>query len=427
VTARTARLRPSVASGEAVAPPSKSYTHRALVAARLSARRYSIERPLDAEDTRRTVMALRRLGSSVRTARSRWTVEPRRSPLPRGRARIDCGESGTTLRFACALAALGDRPVEFTGEGRLAFRPMDGLVAALEEAGVSVERPPSGRSLPLTVRGPMHGGRLRVGASESSQFTSALLLALPTVAEDSTLLLEGRPVSVPYVEATEAVLRAHRVRVDPIPRGYRIPGGQHYRGGRFVVPGDASSAAYLWAAGAVTGGEVRVRGVPSDWPQADLAVLDLLERFGASVRRTPDGAAVRGGRRRPFRLSLTSSPDLYPLAGVLAATAVGESRLLGAPQIEAKESNRRLETARLARAMGASVRSVRGGLAIRGAPRVRRFALRGLSDHRIVMSAAVGALVAEGPCTLADASAVAKSFPGFFDALGALVGPGTVR
>jgi 3-phosphoshikimate 1-carboxyvinyltransferase len=304
---------------------------------------------------------------------------------------------------------------------------MHGLVRTLRDLGASVTEAPDRRALPLVVRGPIHGGETTVDASESSQFTSALLFALPTVAPRSTLRLRGRIVSAPYVEATLSVLRAHGIRVGRLPRGYRIPAGQQYRGDRFDVPGDASSAAYLWAAGALTGGPVTVEGVAPEWPQADLAVIGLLRRFGASVQRSARGITVRAGRRCPFRVTLTDSPDLYPLAGVLAATALGESRLLGAPHVAAKESNRRTETARLARAMGASVRPIPGGLAIRGCGSPRAFSLRGARDHRIVMSAAVGALAADGRSSIADRRCVAKSFPEFFTVLGALVGEDRVR
>src|SRR5208282_4914344 len=114
-------------------------------------------------------------------------------------------------------------------------------------------------------------------ASKTSQFASALLLALPTLGEDSVLELTGTIVSRPYLEATLALLKHHHVRIARHGRVYRIPGGQRPRGSAFVVPGDASSAAYLWAAAAVSGGKVRVEGVGTRWPQADLAILDLLE------------------------------------------------------------------------------------------------------------------------------------------------------
>ncbi len=419
------RLRPGSVSGTIRAPPSKSYTHRALVVAHLTRRPYRVVRPLVSDDTVRTAEAIRRLGSRVETDRHGWSVTPDRIRTT-GR-RIDCGESGTTLRFVAPLAALSGRPTTLVGRGRLPLRPMEPLLRALRTLGTSVEGPVDGRTLPLTIRGPLRGGAVRIRGSESSQFVSALLLALPTVSPDSTVEVIGPLVSAPYVAATLAVVRAGRVRVRRRGHRYAIPGDQSYRGSAFEIPGDASSAAYLWAAAAITGGRVTVQGVSGRWPQADLAVLDLLGRYGAEVRRDGDSATVRGNEpHRPFRVDLTDSPDLYPLAGVLAAASRGESRLAGASQVAHKESDRSVGTAELANAMGATVIARGGTLVIRGTDRPTGFALRDARDHRIVMSAAVGALAGSTRSTVSDARAVGKSYPAFWEALRSIAGRGSV-
>jgi 3-phosphoshikimate 1-carboxyvinyltransferase len=410
------RVDPARIAGVIRAPPSKSYTHRALVAAHLAHRPYAIVDPLLADDTRATAEALRHLGSRVQLQRARWVVTP--GPATKSPIRpIDCGESGTTLRFVAALAALSPRPAELRGSGRLALRPMSDLLSALTTLGATCRTPKGRRGLPLLVRGPIRGGRLRLEASRSSQFASALLLTLPTVPGPSDLYLTGRIVSEPYIEATRKVLELHRIRVTRKGRRYSIPGGQRYRGRRMRVPGDASSAAYFWAAAALTGGHVRVVGIPLEWPQADLAILDLLERAGAEVRRFRGGAEVRARPLRRFAVDLTAAPDLYPLAAVIAATIPAASRIAGAPQVAFKESDRHAGAMRLARAMGAMVASDRTSLRVRGTARPRPFQLRGLTDHRLVMSATVGALAATGRCAVGEAEAVAKSFPEFWSLL----------
>jgi 3-phosphoshikimate 1-carboxyvinyltransferase len=416
---RTVRVRPGVVSGVLDAPPSKSYTHRALVAGYLAQRRYAVEGPLDADDTRSTAGALRPLGSRVTFSAGRWAIAPDPSP-GNSQGTIDCGESGTTLRFAAALAARSGRTIRLRGRGRLPYRPIAELFDALESLGADCHRAPGPRALPTTVRGPIHGGNVRLDASISSQFVSALLLTLPTVPEASTVDLVGPIVSEPYIRATLAVLRHHRVRVGQRGRRFTIPGGQTYRGSRMRVPGDASSAAYFWTAAAITGGRLQVRGIPRDWPQADLAILELLESSGATVRRTANGALVTGGNSTGFTVDLTPAPDLYPLAGVLAATIPARSRIEGALHVVHKESDRRSGTIHLARAMGAKVRPDRSGLTIVGTAHPRPLRLRGLDDHRLVMSAAVGALVASRPSSIHDGNAVAKSYPGFWNALSAL-------
>jgi 3-phosphoshikimate 1-carboxyvinyltransferase len=417
VSVRT--VRPGVIAGTVAAPPSKSYTHRALVAGHLAARRYEVIAPLDADDTRATARAIRALGTTVHFARSRWSLSPGRQGRAAA-ARIDCGESGTTLRFAAALAAREDRAVTLSGGGRLPLRPVEELLRALEGLGGKVRRPSGMRNLPATVHGPVRGGTVRLDASISSQFVSALLLVLPTVPGDSRLELLRPIVSEPYIEATLAVLRHHGIRVDRRGRVFSIRGAQRFRGHQMRVPGDASSAAYLWTAAALTGGRVRVRGLPREWPQADLAILNILRNAGAKVHETRDGATVEGSLRDRFAADLTASPDLYPLAGVVAATVPGTSELRGADHVVLKESDRRAATIALVRAMGAEARRTVHGLAIRGTTRPRALRVRDLSDHRLVMSAGVGALVGPRPSIVGDASAVSKSFPEYWATLSAL-------
>lgn len=413
------RIRPGPVFGTVRAPPSKSYTHRALVVGHLAHRSFLVRRPLDSEDTRATAAALGRLGTPVVRGSDAWRVGRPAGPGPRTRVAVNCHESGTTLRFVSALASLSDRPVVLTGTERLSERPIDELLSALGRLGVRC-RHLRRRRLPIEVRGPMHGGAVSLDASQSSQFVSALLFALPTLERDSSVHLRGALVSEPYVEATMAMLAHHGVRVDRRGRRFRVPGRQRYRGSRFTVPGDASSAAYLWAAAALGGGTVRVTGLPKRWPQADLAVLDLLQATGASVVRRADGATVTAGPRKPFRFDLTDCPDLYPLAGVLAATAPGTSRVLGAEHVVFKESDRKSGTVELARRLGARVTVGRSGLAVEGGRRPRSISLANSTDHRIVMSAAVGALAADRPSRVGVAEAVRKSFPGFWDTLAVL-------
>ncbi len=417
MTVRT--VQPGIAAGRVAAPPSKSYTHRALVAGHLTGRPYRVVRPLVSDDTRATREGLEVLGSRIRIGAGSWDLTPSRGRRP-ARASIECGESGTSLRLLVGLAARGESPVVFRGRGRLGDRPMNELLAALRTLGASATRDDPQRGLPLTVRGPIHGGRIRLDASRSSQFASSLLLTLPTLAEDSELLLTGRIVSEPYLAATEEVLRRHGVRVARKGRRFEIPGGQRYRGRRMEVPGDASSAAYLWAAAAVSGGDVRVTGIPRGWPQADARILDILEDAGARVRRGRDGARVEGRVHRPIHVDLTDAPDLYPLAAAVAACVPRLSRLRGAEHVVHKESDRRAGAASLARAVGATVRPRADGLDILGASRVRGARLHGLEDHRLVMSAAVVALAGDRPSFVDDARAVRKSFPGFWTALDAL-------
>lgn len=415
------RVWPSVAEGRVRAPPSKSYTHRALIVAHLAGRTFSVRRPLYAADTLATRRGLARLGTRVSGGRTAWTLMPERSTARRGGRlrRIECGESGTTLRFLSAVAARENFPVQFDGAEALAVRPMAGLVEALRDAGAEVSVP-ARTSLPMTVRGPLRPGRIRVNGSVSSQYVSSLLLVLPTLPGDSVLTVTGVAVSRPYVDATRAILAAHGVSVSERAGRWRIPGGQSYSGRSFTVPGDASSAAYLWCAAAVTGGRVTVSDVPPRWPQADRRVLEALAAGGASVSVRGDAVSVDGRLHAGFDVDLTESPDLYPLLGAVAAVTPATSWLRGASHVVFKESNRQAATMELVRRAGGRARRTRAGLEVRGTSRPRPIVAGTSSDHRVVMSTAIAALASTAPSRLSDASAVVKSYPRFWSDLAAL-------
>ena len=410
-------VRPGRARGTARIPGSKSYTHRFLIAAGLSSGPVRLAGALDADDTRATVDGLRRLGASVRTGSRTWAVRPIR-PAHRGTpTTIDCRESGTTLRLLLPVAALQDRPYRFVGRGRLPERPIGPLISSLRALGATIEPEHPRRSLPVRVRGPIRSGDVSVEAGGSSQPASGLALALGSLESRARLTLVGAVVSRPYLEATGRVLRAFGGSVRMHPHRIDVTGPLRPPADVVSIPPDASSAAYAWAAAAISGGSIRVPGFPEGWPQADLAILRLLERMGATIARGAGTIAVRGPLRRGIRTDLTASPDLYPLAAVLACAVPGaRSRLSGAPHLRHKESDRLAESLRIARALGATARIAAGGaLEIVGPPTIEPFSLPDLFDHRLVMSAAVGALAARGPCRIGDAASVAKSFPGFWN------------
>ena len=421
MTVRT--VHPAVAQGRVHVPPSKSYTHRALVAAFLARRPCQVVGPLDSDDTRATRNGLRSLGARVRVSGRNWIVSPVSGTLRTRHRTVRCGESGTTLRLLSAIAALGRDSIRLEGAPSLSSRPMEDLYAALRGLGARVHAPVDGHALPCTIQGPIRAGRVSIRGDISSQFTSALLMVLPTLAGRSTVRIVGPVVSEPYVEATRAVLNERRIRVRRTQGGFDIPGGQKYRYGAIRIPGDASSAAYLWAAAAATGGVVEVTGISATLPQADLEILRVLARMGARVHRSTRIVRVTGPLRRPIDADFTRAPDLFPLAAVLAALVPERrSRLHGAPHLEHKESDRRAESVRLARAVGATVSETPDSIEITGTLAPQPLDLPSLHDHRLVMSAAIASLAATGPSRIGEAGAVSKSFPDFWDTLGKVTG-----
>jgi 3-phosphoshikimate 1-carboxyvinyltransferase len=410
-------IRPGPVSGSIRAPPSKSYTHRALVIGAHAGRPFRVRRPLTSEDTNATLEGLQSLGYRVGTRPGVWTIDGSARPKLHGTTTVACGESGSTLRFLAPVAALGGEAVEFTGSGRLGDRPLLGLLSALRHLGATVRRRLRRKAGVFEVTGPIRSGRVTVDSRETSQFLSALLLTLPTLPGQSVVRPRGRVVSAPYVAATLHLLTESGVRWRRGRSGYVIDGPVEYGGSAIEIPGDASSTAYLWAAAAITGGRVRTTGLDPAVPQADLLLLDILESAGAEVERGRAGVQVGGRVTTPFDVDLSGAPDLLPLLAVIASTVRGRSRLRGAEQSASKESDRRAWSYRLVREFGAEARLTPHLLEIQGRGVLRSRRLPSLPDHRLVMSAAIGALAADGPTRVGPAESVRKSFPGFWTAL----------
>jgi len=408
------RLLPSVdrpLDARIVAPPSKSVTHRALVAAALAPGDSEIVRPLDARDTRATLCGLEALGISVSERAGCWTVGGRGGCIT-GRAHLDLAESGTSLRLLTAVAALGAAASRIDGAPRLRERPLDELLTALRTLGAGV----LGDRLPIEVGGtPFQGGDIHVDGSRSSQFVSALMLIGPRLPGGLRIHMEPPAVSLPYVELTRAVMQRFGVETtSPEPLAWSIPEG-HYRPTSFTVDGDHSSASYFMAAPLLAGGSVRLERIDPRSAQADAAFPRILERLGARVHRGETWIEIRSGGGVPaFDLSMGHIPDLVPTMAVLGLFSDGPSVIRDIAHLRLKESDRMEQLALNLRRLGRPV-EIRENRLIFGEPAAEpaTMQIETAGDHRIAMAFALAALRIKD-LSLDDADCVAKSNPGFW-------------
>lgn len=418
---RTIRRAERAPDADLAAPPSKSVTHRALVAAALADGPSTILDPLLAQDTNVTRRGLLDLGVPVEEGESGWTVHGGSGRVPGG-GRLWLGESGTSARFLLALAALSSTPSRLDGSPRLRERPLRELGAALRRLGARIHLDTRGGGLPAEAGGsPPRGGAVRVAAGRSSQFASALLLIGSRLPGGLDLTLKPPAVSLPYVELTARVLSRFGVAVErPETLRWRVA-ETAYAGREFRVEGDYSSASYFLAAAALLGGRVRVSGLAPDSPQPDRCLAALLEGLGCRVSRGRDAVEVRGSGRIPaFDLQLGHAPDLVPTLAILGLFAEGASTLRGIAHLRHKESDRLELLARNLRALGRAAEAVEDRLEI-GPPSTT---LRGgpvstASDHRMAMAFAVAGLRLDG-IVVDDEGCVAKSDPRFWGRLEAL-------
>ncbi len=412
----TVTVAPSFLEGEVRAPASKSMMIRVLAAALLSREVTVLHHAGVCDDVLAALQVVRALGADVVREHNHWEV---RGGIALRDDVLDVGESGLTARLFIPLAALLSQPMTVTGRGSLMSRPMQMLEEPLRSLGARITT--SGGRLPVTVQGPLRGGRAVVDGSKGSQHVTGLLMSLPLAGEDS--LLEVRDLrSRPYVDLTLEVLRRFGVRAehDPAYSRFEIAGNQEYRAAEVTVEGDWSGGAFLLVAGAVAG-EVVVKGLDPASTQADRAVLEALDRAGVAVETDGTSLRVRQSALKPFTFDITHCPDLAPPLVCLAAYAPGRSVLHGAGRLRVKESDRAATLQQEAANLGVRV-DVEGDEMIIHGGRVQGGTSEAHHDHRIAMAAAVMALRAETPVTIRGAECVSKSYPAFFDDLRKLGG-----
>lgn len=403
------QVYPGNLQGTVTIPPSKSDAHRAVICAALS-RGVSKIAPIElSEDITATLRAVETLGVSVRLEENVLTVDG--SALGTARSReLDCGESGSTLRFFIPIAAALGLPVRFTGRGRLPQRPLGTYLECLPPAGVNCQ---STGGLPFSIHGKLQSGRFAVAGNVSSQFITGLLLALPLTGEDSEIVLTTPLQSAGYVEMTIRTMAAFGVTVEKTMAGYRIAGGQRYQPQNYAVESDWSQAGFYLAAGAL-GSRLALHGLRRDSIQGDRTAEAVFSAFGAQLEWQGKALIVSPGVLRGIAVDASQIPDLVPPIAAAAALAEGESKITGAGRLRLKESDRLAAMASAINALGGSVQEEEDGLVIQGVSSLKGGRVSGCNDHRVVMAMAVAALRAGGPVEITDPHSIRKSYPSFF-------------
>ncbi len=398
-------------TGQATAPASKSALHRLLICAALCDTPTVLERATLSQDIEATMACLRALGAEIELNNDRLTVTP--IGTPHADALLDCGESGSTLRFLLPIAAAlsGAR---FTGRGRLAQRPLSPLYELLCDNGCTLS--PQG-TFPLTVEGQLTGSRFTIGGGVSSQFISGLLLAAPLLGHACEICVTGMVESRPYIDLTVAAMRRFGVAVSEQNNVFTVPAGSRYRSpGTLTAEGDWSNGAFWLVAGAIAPhASLTVGGLDAASLQGDRAVADILRDAGACVTERDGVLQVTGGSLcRPLTVDAAQIPDLVPVLAVLAAAIPGRSVIGNARRLRLKESDRLCSVHAILTALGGQVTMDEESLTIEGTGRLRGGTVDACNDHRIAMAAAVAACICEEPVVITGAEAVRKSYPSFF-------------
>lgn len=408
-------------------PPSKSIAHRAIILAALAAGESNLSpfpRSFDADATLRCIRALgagwREEGENLIITgglqesfsdRVAFSGTVPGEELPRGTV-LDCGESGSTLRFLIPLALLFRQEICLTGQGRLFERPHTSFLEALSENGATFRQGEHA----LWVKGPICSGIYRIPGHISSQFVSGLLMTLPALAGDSEIHLTSPLESKSYVDLTLQAMRDFGIRAENL--GYErflIPGGQTYHNGQLTVESDFSGAAFFLVAGAL-GHPVECLGLNRNSLQGDREILDILTACGATVEYGKDGEMrALPGSLSGIAVDVKDIPDLVPPITALFCFCKGQSRIINAGRLRLKESDRLHALAAEFNRLGGKITEQEDGLLIEGIERLEGGEADSHNDHRIAMALAVASLKSKEPISIRGAECVGKSYPDFWE------------
>ncbi|MFZ5573006.1 MAG: 3-phosphoshikimate 1-carboxyvinyltransferase [Thermodesulfobacteriota bacterium] len=401
-------------------PGSKSYTHRLLIATALSDGPCSVDNILRSEDTLLTLNALRKMGVVIEETSSLLKVRGTNGCLRHSEPEIYLANSGTSMRLLTAVAALGSGVCTLTGTKRMEERPIQDLLEAMAQIGVLARSIHGTGCPPVEIHGgTVSGGTVAIQCHVSSQYLSALLLIGPYTRKGLDITVTRGPVSRPYIDMTIDIMS--RLGVEVKREGdirYQVTGGGCYRHGDYMVEPDASHAGYFWAAAAITGASIKVRGITLSSCQGDVRFVTVLEKMGCRIDYEKDGIVVTGRSLSGIEVDMADMPDVVPTLAVVAAFAEGKTVITNVAHLKEKESDRLGSVACELLKMGIQASATESGLVIQGG-RPRSAEIETYHDHRMAMSFALAGLVTPG-IRILDEMCVEKSFPDFWEVFGKL-------
>lgn len=394
------RITSAPISGSIEGIASKSFAHRALICAALAKGKSEIRINTTSADIEATVDCLKNLGAVIEKNGNVYSVTPIEN-IPENTV-INCGESGSTIRFLLPVICALGISTEIHGSGRLPERPLSPLKEELIRMGASVSD-----EFPLNVSGRICAGEFTLRGDVSSQFVTGLLMALAYLGGGRINLLP--PVqSRPYIDITLEVLRRFDADIKEENNTFYI-NKSPLTGCSFAVEADWSNAAFPLCMGA------EVTGLNPLSTQGDKAIIDVLKNMGAEITENNDRFRADISSLHGCRINAADIPDAVPVIAAIAATAKGETVIYSGERLRIKESDRIMTTARMLRSLGGNIAETEDGLIINGKEFLDGGETPSFNDHRIAMAAAVAACRCKGDVIIRNAEAVNKSYPAFFE------------
>lgn len=415
-------LSPTVLNGEISAPPSKSCMHRALICAAASEKPTKIICSSFSMDTKATISCLEALGAKFECGDGFVTVYPiDKNVKSDTQCILDCGESGSTLRFMLPFAAALGRNCKFIGAKRLGERPLAPLCKALNSHGVETHYS-EGSFLPLEINGTLSKDVFEIPGNISSQFITGLLFALGVLG-GGEIKITGELKSAPYIDITADIQRQFGISVKKTDTGYTVAEGQGYTSpGETVIEGDYSNAAFWLVAGAVGSSEkICCKNLRADTLQGDSAIIDVLRDMGAHITRDKDSVTVYKSRLHAIEADCADIPDIVPIICVAATAAEGTTLLRNIERLREKESDRVKTTLDMLIELGANISADEKTITVSKSV-LCGGCVTSANDHRIAMSSAIASTLCKDIVEIDIAEAVSKSYPDFYEKFSMLGG-----
>ncbi|EKO0492950.1 3-phosphoshikimate 1-carboxyvinyltransferase [Salmonella enterica subsp. enterica serovar Infantis] len=408
-------------------PGSKSVSNRALLLAALACGKTVLTNLLDSDDVRHMLNALSALGINYTLSadRTRCDITGNGGPLrASGALELFLGNAGTAMRPLAAALCLGQNEIVLTGEPRMKERPIGHLVDSLRQGGANIDYLEQENYPPLRLRGGFTGGDIEVDGSVSSQFLTALLMTAPLAPEDTIIRVKGELVSKPYIDITLNLMKTFGVEItNHHYQQFVVKGGQQYHSpGRYLVEGDASSASYFLAAGAIKGGTVKVTGIGRKSMQGDIRFADVLEKMGATITWGDDFIACTRGELHAIDMDMNHIPDAAMTIATTVLFAKGTTTLRNIYNWRVKETDRLFAMATELRKVGAEVEEGHDYIRITPPAKLQHADIGTYNDHRMAMCFSLVAL-SDTPVTILDPKCTAKTFPDYFEQLARMSTP----
>ncbi|CAB3287263.1 3-phosphoshikimate 1-carboxyvinyltransferase [Methanocaldococcus lauensis] len=415
IVKKTERLEGTIKS-----PPSKSYTHRAVIGASLAEGKSIIKNPLWGEDCLSSVHGCKMLGANIILDKEKdeWIVEGGKLKTPDNV--IDVGNSGTTLRILTSISSQIPKGYAIlTGDDSIRRRPMQPLLDALKQLNIEAFSSKMDGTAPVIVKSSkISGNVVKIRGDVSSQFITSLMMLLPFNNEDTEIILTSPLKSKPYIDVTIDILNKFGIKIDKTENGFLVYGNQKYKPINYIVEGDYSSASYLIAAGVLINSDLTIENLFSDSKQGDKAIVKIVKEMGADIKVKKDKVIINGKYNlEGIDIDVKDIPDLVPTIAVLGCFAEGKTEIFNGEHVRLKECDRLRACAVELRKMGADIKEKPDGLIIRGVKKLKGCKLNTYNDHRLVMAFTVAGLKAEGVTIIDNEESVKISFPNFVEVM----------